>query len=153
MCSFFEQWGINGHCPQWQSTCSILPKSQAWNRHLWKHWEEWREEHPWLEVRQTGLGCSICTSSNVKRCAWSKYKACREVAQTICPHFVVEVFQKQLPVFPLVFKDTSSCASKPRLWYASNGWSNTSKALFTALPKPSRRTTTWTPSCEGKRWG
>lgn len=48
-----------------------------WNRHLWKHWDEWREDHPWLEVRQTGLGCSVCNKAKIKRNAWSKFKACR----------------------------------------------------------------------------
>ena len=82
-----NQWGIVRHGNLVQS---YHCKSQEWNRHLWKHWEEWREDHPWLEVQQTGLGCSVCKASSVKRNAWSKFKACRGVSQTISPDLFVD---------------------------------------------------------------
>ena len=77
------------HGPEWNFSDPYHSGSQAWNRHVWKHWEEWREDYPWLEVRQTGLGCKVCTEANVKRNAWSKFKACRAVARTICPDLFV----------------------------------------------------------------
>ena len=155
-----HQWGIVRHGNLVQS---YHCKSQEWNRHLWKHWEEWREDHPWLEVQKTGLGCSVCKAANVKRNAWSKFKVCRGVSQTISPDLFVDqspssVWRKfiksksQLLQYPLGF-GTSSCASKPRLWYVSSGWINMSKAPCTAWPKPNRWTTAWKPSWTGKRWG
>lgn len=57
--------------------------SQDWNQHVWKHWNEWSTDFPWLKVEQTGLGCSICHGAGVKKTAWSKFRACRGVARLI----------------------------------------------------------------------
>ena len=55
-----HQWGIVRHGNLVQS---YHCKSQEWNRHLWKHWEEWREDHPWLEVSADWAGMQCLQGS------------------------------------------------------------------------------------------
>ena len=55
--------------------------AQAWNAHLCKHIDAWRVDHPWVQVTQTGLGCSTCSKAGVKASSWSKFKACKKVSQ------------------------------------------------------------------------
>lgn len=54
---------------------------EVWNKHLWKHWDEWIQDYPWLQVEQTGLGCSICSAAALMSSSWSRFKACRNVSQ------------------------------------------------------------------------
>lgn len=54
---------------------------KEWNRHVWKHWQTWKDEHAWLEISQTGLGCVVCSGAGVKKSSWSKFRACRSVAR------------------------------------------------------------------------
>ena len=71
---------------------NLVLQLQAWNAHVYKHWDNWKELHPWVEVKQTGLGCEICANASVKKSSWSLFRACKKV-----PKHERTVFQ-----FPLV---------------------------------------------------
>ena len=56
---------------------------KAWHAHVWKHFEDWHEQFEWLQITQTGLGCTICSAAGVVKSSWSKFRACRKVPYLI----------------------------------------------------------------------
>ena len=62
------------------SSSWLSPIPRVWNAHIWKHYDDWKETYPWLEVQQTGLGCSICAAAGVTQSSWSKFRACRKAS-------------------------------------------------------------------------
>ena len=82
-----------GHWFQFPESQNI---PQEWNKHIWKHWPEWKKEFPWMEVTQTGLGCSVCKSAGVPTNSWSKFRACRNASWQLT--FVSDSFFSMLMI-------------------------------------------------------
>ena len=119
--------------------CNVV---KAWHEHVWKHFEDWHDEFEWLQITQTGLGCTICSAGGVVKSSWSKFRACRKVPYLISWSAVVH---KQ-------FFDIVSARFLPVLDIQGIGQVPIFAATWTNFPAPTGSFQSEWKQCSCDRW-